>query len=252
MPTARKILFSNIGYAKGIDGSLWQHVAMSGRHLYCPVPVQQQVLNQLRAIIQDTQPDLCCFVEVDSGSFHSAGLNHIEALMDETYHFHDIAAKYGEENGLHNMWFHRGKSNGFIARDRFPFERLYFKNGTKRLIYKIGMAEDVMLYFAHFSLNRQTRIRQFEEIKALVGASGDVIILADFNIMAGFGELKPLIESGHLRLMNNETEHTFTFHKRKRVLDLCLCSASLAGRVSLRVIPQPFSDHAALLVELQN
>ncbi len=252
MPTAQKILFSNIGYAKGIDGSLWQHIAMSGRHLYCPVPVQQQVLNQLRAIIDDKQPDLCCFVEVDSGSFHSAGLNQINALMDDTYHFHDISAKYGEDTALRNFWFHQGKSNGFIARQEFPFERLYFKNGTKRLIYKIGVADGVTLYFAHFSLNRQTRIRQFDEVKALVGASGDVIILADFNIMAGFGELKPLIEDGNLRLLNDEKETTFTFHKRKRTLDLCLCSAGLAERVALKIIPQPFSDHAALLVELQN
>lgn len=252
MYAARKILFSNIGYAKGIDGSLWQHVVMSGRHFYCPVPVQQQVLNQMRAIIDDTQPDICCFVEVDSGSFHSAGLNHIEALKDEAYRFHDISAKYGEDNALRNFWFHRGKSNGFIARAEFPFERLYFKNGTKRLVYKIGLADGITLYFAHFSLNRQTRLHQFNEIKALVGVPGEVIILADFNIMAGFSELKPLIDDGNLRLLNDEAEPTFRFHTRQRTLDLCLCSASLADRLSLRVIPQPFSDHAALLVELQN
>ena len=55
-----KIFFSNIGYAKGIDGSLRQHISMAGRHFYCSLPVQEQVLAQVKALIDAEQPDLCC------------------------------------------------------------------------------------------------------------------------------------------------------------------------------------------------
>ena len=76
----QKILFSNIGYAKGIDGTLWQHLSRAGRYLYCRVPTQTLVLGQLKAIIDLEQPDLCCFVEIDSGSLHSAYVNQLKLL----------------------------------------------------------------------------------------------------------------------------------------------------------------------------
>lgn len=248
----KKIFFSNIGYARGIDGSLWQHIAGAHRHLYCSIPAQQQVLMQLKSIITQENPDICCLVEIDRGSIHSGRFNQIEYLMDDDYRHHDIADKYGDNSLLGEMPLFQGKCNAFLSRENVAFQRLYFKHGSKRLIYSIELPDNIQLFFAHFSLQRAVRAKQFDELRNIVKThGGETIILADFNIMNGFSELDALRQGTDLQIVNTDSDYTFTFHNMRKVLDLCLCSESLMDRLNLRIIPQPFSDHAALLVELQ-
>ncbi|PZP57276.1 MAG: hypothetical protein DI586_00940 [Micavibrio aeruginosavorus] len=247
-----KILFSNLGYARGIDGSLWHHVSRAGRHLYCTVPPQQLALSQLKEVMNAEQPDLCCFVEIDKGAFHSSYLNQMEALRDESYRFSDITNKYGEDHFLSRLPFHKSKCNGFLAKHDLPFEKLYFKSGRKRLIYRMMLPEGIMVYFAHFSLQSHVRIEQFNEIGHIIRNDGrPSILLADFNIFQGFSEIAELLNNANLKLMNRDGEHTFRFHRRQHILDLCLATDTIAPRIDLRIIPQPYSDHAALFLEIR-
>lgn len=245
-----KIFFGNIGYAKGIDGTLWQHICRMHRHLYSGITPQQQVLGQLKAILAAEKPDLCCFVEVDRGSFHSAYYNQLSSLLDDDFVHHDIADKYGENNPLGKLPMFQGKSNAFIAKEKLDFQRLYFKRGSKRLIYRIMLPGNIALYFGHFSLQEKVRALQLAELRGFIEShDGEAIILADFNIMQGFKELRPLLDRTNLMVLNDEAAHTFRLHKRQWTLDLCICSETLAERLKLMIIPQPYSDHAALLVE---
>lgn len=245
-----KVLFSNLGYARGIDGTLRQHVGRFHRHFYTGVAQQRETLSQFKNIIRQEKPDLCCLVEIDSGSWNTGRFSQIGHLLDEEYAVHDIAGKYGEDSLLAQMPFFKGKCNAFLSKTALPHEKLYFKNGSKRLIYNIALRENVRLFFAHFSLQAKVRAKQFDEVRHLINAcGGEAIILADFNIMQGFSELQPLLQSTSLRVLNDERHPTFVMGSRQWALDLCLCSESLASRLKLRVIPQPFSDHAALLVE---
>jgi endonuclease/exonuclease/phosphatase family metal-dependent hydrolase len=249
----QKILFSNIGYAKGIDGTLWQHISRMGRHIYMGESTQALILSQLKSIIITEQPDVCCFVEIEKGSFHSAYVNQLNHLIDDDYKFFDIANKYGEDNWRRHMPLSRGRSSAFLCKQELVFDRLYFKNGTKRLLYRLVLPGNIHVFFAHFSLDARVRVQQFEEVRQMIDqAGGDAILLADFNIMQGFSELDPLVQNSNLRVLSKETDHTFTFHHRKLALDLCICSEPLLQRLSVRVIPQPFSDHQALLVELKD
>lgn len=244
------ILFSNLGYAKGIDGTLWQHVAYFHRHFYCRVPLQVEVLSQVKSIIDTTHPDLCCFVEIDQGSIYSGKLDQIRNLVDDVYSFYDVADKYGPTSKLGRLPLHTGKSNGFLAKTPLVFERIYFSHGSKRLVYKIVL-ENYDVYFAHFSLQKPVRALQFSELNGIIKtASRPVIIMADFNIFSGFGELNTLRQGTDLVILNKEDEPTFTFHTRRLALDLCLCSQVLADDVHLQILPQPFSDHAALLLKI--
>lgn len=246
-----KILFSNVGYAKGISGSLYDHVRYFHRHFYAGPAIQRQVLAQLKQIIDTETPDLCCFVEMDSGSFQSGGLNQIQELVDEDYSYHDISGKYGENSLMEKLPMHGGNSNGFLSRSEIPFKKLYFKYGTKRLIYRLELDDGAVLYFAHFSLKKKIRVRQFREVQDLLAKEdGEVILMADFNILNGFSELKPLLVNTGLKLLNKEGEHTFTFHRRSETLDLCLSTRNISDCLDLKIIPQPFSDHAALLLEI--
>lgn len=247
-----KILMSNLGYARGINGLLAHHMRYAHRHVFCSRLAQRQVLDQLAAIMRVEEPDICCFVEIDKGSFDTASFNQLEHLLTEEYPYYDVENKYGQGSILRNIAFTRGKSNAFISRRELDYEKIYFTDGTKRLIYKIKVEENVTLFFAHFSLKKLVRQRQLLQTRALMhDTPGEVIFMGDFNVLTGLDELKPLRDEG-LVLLNSPDSPTFTFHKRQLVLDLCLCTPELAARMSLRVIPQPYSDHAAIFAELHH
>lgn len=246
-----RIFFGNIGYARGIDGSLGHHLRHAGRNIYCSIPTQQRVLMQLKTLIDSESPDLCCFVEIDQGSPHSGRFNQLNYLIDGEYTHYDIAEKYGENNWLGKFPFHEGKSSAFIARHHMSFERMYFKNGTKRLIHRITLPTGVILLFCHLSLSRVVRARQFEELRAIVAQyEAPVMIMGDLNIMHGYGELATLLDGTDLQVLNDEDVPTFKLHTRALSLDLCICSKSIVPRCDLRIVPMPFSDHDALVVDI--
>lgn len=240
----------NLGYLRGINGSLAHHIAFAHRHFYCSAGAQAKAIGQLKAIIEREDPDVCCFVEIDQGSGHSAHLNQLEQVLNEHYRYFDIDNKYGAGSMLRTFSLTRGKSNGFMSRREISFERMAFSHGTKRLIYKLQLADGVTLFFAHFSLKRKVRAVQLQQIRQMIrDTPGEVIFLGDFNILDGFSELGALLQDD-LVLMNRDDAPTFRFHRTHKVLDVCLCTPGIAGKVALTVIPQPYSDHAALLLDV--
>jgi endonuclease/exonuclease/phosphatase family metal-dependent hydrolase len=246
------ILMSNLGYLRGINGSLPHHVRYAYRHVYCSREVQEAGLKQVIKIIEQENPDICCFVEINKGSATLANFNQLEALASEQYPFFDIENKYGPLSRLRSLPLTRGKSNGFLAKRKLPYEKIFFTHGTKRLVYKIAVAPRVTLFFAHFSLKKEKRTHQLLQVRQLVKETpGDIIVLGDFNIHNGFSELEPLLRENHLVLLNQESVPTFRFHKLRLPLDLCLCSPGIAKRAELKIIPQPYSDHEALVLTLK-
>lgn len=247
----RTILFANLGYARGLDGSLGHHIRHVGRNLYCPPRVQHRVFAQLADLIAAADPDLCCLVEIDAGSIHSGRLDQLPAIAGTAYGFHDSAGKYGPDRLIGRLPFHHGKSNGFMAKTGIPFQRLSLSHGSKRLLYRIQIDPDRALYFAHFSLRRQTRQRQFADIaERIVAEPGETLLLGDFNIFNGTDELRDLTDRTGMVLLNDPVHPTFRLGRKQHLLDLALCTPGLAGGAKLTVIPQPYSDHAALLITL--
>jgi len=245
------ILMSNLGYLRGIDGRLIQHLLYAHRHFYCSVDIQKRSLQQLIALMEEEDPDLCCFVEIDKGSSTSANFNQIEMLISDKYPFFDIENKYAHDSKLRQLPRSKGKSNAFVAKHNYVFEKMSFEYGTKRLIYRIELRAGLTLFFAHFSLKRQVRAQQLLQLRRMLAETqGEHILLGDFNILTGLGELQPLLRDSEHVLLNKEDVPTFTFHRFVRLLDLCICSKTLASRIELKVIPQPYSDHAALLLKL--
>ncbi len=247
-----KILMSNLGYARGIGGGLAEHVLKAHRHFYCSEAVQRKSLLQLGELIVEEDPDICCFAEIDKGSFPSAGFNQLEALLTEKYIFFDIENKYAPGSRLRSFFMTNGKCNAFLAKHPFPHHKLYFRSGVKRLVYKIKIDEHLTLFFAHFSLSRRLRRAQLVEARKLLDeAQGESVFLGDFNILDGLRELDPLLKNSPYILLNRD-EPTFRFHKRHLTLDLCICSRELERRAQLRVVPQPYSDHAALVLDIRS
>lgn len=245
------ILMSNLGYLRGINGCLAHHFRYAHRHIYCPRDVQESCLKQVVRIIEQENPDICCFVEIDKGSARLSNFNQLEALASEQYPFFDIENKYGPLSRLRSLPLTRGKSNGFLAKRKMPYEKIFFTHGTKRLIYKISLEPEVTLFFAHFSLKKAVRMRQLLQVRELLKATpGEVVFLGDFNIHGGFKELAPLLHENNLLLLNREDAPTFRFHRFLLPLDLCICSHGIAPRLHLKIVPQPYSDHEALVLTL--
>jgi endonuclease/exonuclease/phosphatase family metal-dependent hydrolase len=252
MSAPQRILLSNLGYARGFSGALAGHAGFLHRHVWCSPRVQRRVLSHFRSLMQRAKPDLCCLLEIDTGSFTSAGVNQLAELESPDYPFSDAENKYLETSPLRKIAFTRGKSNGLIARREYPFRKLYFGCGTKRLIYQVELPGGVTLFFTHFSLTQDIRARQLMEMAELVArADGEVMLLGDFNVLQGLHELSPLLAHTGMKLMNDANIPTFIFHRRHLTLDLCLCSPSLAARTQVEVVPQSYSDHAALLIEIR-
>lgn len=247
-----RILLSNVGYARGINGTLAAHLLHAHRHVWCPPGVQCDVMGALKGIIRHTNPDLCCLLEVDTGSANSAGINQLTYLQDADYPFIHAENKYQVGSRRQRAYFSRGKSHALMGKRAFPYTLHYFSHGTKRLIYRVDLDERTHLLFTHFSLYAKVRQRQFAEIATLAERTdGEVMVLGDFNVLTGLHEITPLLNSSNLVLMNDESIPTFLFHRRNLTLDLCLCSPGLAQRTQVHIIPQPFSDHEALLAEVQ-
>ncbi|MBY0355297.1 MAG: endonuclease/exonuclease/phosphatase family protein [Rickettsiales bacterium] len=244
-----RILFSNLGYARQIDGSLRQHVQGITRHFSCPTDVQQVALQALRVLLHVHQVDIACLAEIDAGSSNNHHFNQLHYLRDATYRFSDVSNKYGNESALRNVALSRGKSNGWLSRFPLQFERRYLSSGTKRLVYFMYPPDSPPIVFGHFSLRAATRQAQFKEIAQWIRQLGrDVILLGDFNNYRGEAELAPLLDGGHLRLLGGGL-HTFNFSGYQATVDLCLASDAIASQLHVQVIPQHFSDHHALLVE---
>ena len=247
------ILLSNLGYLRGINGSLPHHLRYAYRHVYCSLAVQEAGLKQVLKLIENERPDVCCFVEIDKGSADLRNFNQLEALVSKQYPFYDIENKYGHLSRLRNLPFTRGKSNGFLAHREMNFEKIFFTHGTKRLIYKINIEPNLTLFFAHYSLNKKTRIRQLIQTREIIEQTpGEIILLGDFNIHSGFKELEPLLDGSDLVLLNQPDIPTFRFHKTLLPLDLCICSKRISAKAHLKVIHQPYSDHEALVLTIKS
>jgi endonuclease/exonuclease/phosphatase family metal-dependent hydrolase len=247
-----RILVSNLGYARGLDGSVIAHFRHIQRHFRTPMAFQKTALDAYKKIVEETNPDICCMIEIDTGSSTSCGFDQFEYLAHADYPLRDVVCKYAVNSKLASFRLTRGKSNGFMASRPYNFTRHYLSRGSKRLLYRIELEEQLVLYFTHLSLKAETRIQQMKELRALADKEeGDVLIAGDFNILAGLSELKIFTGDGRYTLLNDSAHGTFTLFGKHYLLDICLATSHTVARTSIQVIDQPFSDHDALLITVE-
>lgn len=244
-----KVLLLNTGYCVGLNGSPKQYLRYFHRYFFCPRRIQQRVLASIDTLIAEIKPDLCCFMELHRESKLLRRFNQLHRLINETYRYFHIANKYCETRILGRLPFFRRKSNGFLAKHPLPYRTHFFSRGGKRLIYEIILENSIHLFMAHFSLHREIRRKQFEEMAELVKSKKRVIVCGDFNIFRGFHELKPLLEAGNLKIVNQKNHATFPSCNPKKHLDLFLCSPDVPV-TDVRVLKNVhISDHLPVVLE---
>ncbi|HLD08173.1 MAG TPA: endonuclease/exonuclease/phosphatase family protein [Candidatus Peribacterales bacterium] len=237
-----RILFYNVGYCTGMQGSCRDYMLHFLRYLYTPKKVFNRVLVLINALVNEVQPDLCCFVEVRRMP------RFLQPLLQ--YPVHIFRNKYGRRSLLSHIPYFRGNLGGFFARQKFPFHAHYLQHGAKKLVYEICISEELSLIVAHLSLRKKTRKQQLMELTRIIQSRKHVILCGDFNIFGGADELTGIIESCRLRMVNTLSDLTFPAMHPKRALDLFLCSTDLPI-AHLEVLPVLASDHRPILLTLQ-
>ncbi|MDY8108402.1 endonuclease/exonuclease/phosphatase family protein [Fulvimarina sp. 2208YS6-2-32] len=249
-----RIVYANLGYLRGIDGSFRQHVGRFWRHVYTPIKAQTTSISQLTAVVEELSPDLCCLVELDRGSITNRFFDQLPTIGGKLFPVSVAHGKYGTERILSPLHFSYGKSNAFLAKAPVEAADRYLTDGKKKLVYDIrmtGPTTNLRILVVHLSLVVTERARQIEELAGWVAEEdASTIVVGDFNVFRGERELKPLLASGHLFHANRGMEPTFRFGPWRAALDTCLISEDLRSSACVTIVDQPYSDHQMLVMDV--
>jgi len=233
-----KILSLNIGYFSGLNGSWADYIFKSWRYFFPSKKIVERSIKNLKKIITEEKPDIVCLME--------ARKSHMRHLLDGEYKFFDLETKYSPNGIAKRLPIFRDHCDCFISKGKVDFQKISFKNGTKKLVYGINIPGGTKLLFAHFALGKRTRAVQFDEIKDLIKKDGETIVGGDFNIFYGLQEVDNLIEKTGMKIMQKEP--TFPAYNPKKALDLFLVSKNIFARS--RVIKSDISDHLPVILEI--
>jgi hypothetical protein len=213
------------------------------RYLYTPRRIIRKVRQAIYALLEREKPDVCCFVEIHR---KTGCVPH-----PHVYTCSDVENKYGQKSVLRRIPFFRDNCNGFYAKDSLDFQKMYFRHGTKKLIYEIKLREDLSLLLVHFSLDRRVRRKQCLELKHIIKARKHVVLCGDFNVFKGRSELESLAEACNLRIVNAPGEATFPAIRPTKALDLFLCPKDMPF-AEVKVLKKIHaSDHLPVLLEME-
>lgn len=244
-----KILFWNLGYARGIDGSLQQYAKYFYRIFAHSRLSQQMTLTSIGKTIQEINPDIFLGAEVSTGSLKNGFFNHHCHLGDFLgYDTRHAQSKY-DSKILAQLPFHKGNTNTVLSLEPVLIEAIHLQTGLKTLVYKIN-TEKYTILFVHLNLRSRQRRKQLEELAEIIKhITGPVILCGDMNIFGGVIELEPLINATGMRLAH-ETMYTFPSHKPKMALDVCLVRGMSDASIQVTTRQSSMSDHVPVIVEI--
>ncbi len=204
-----RIVYANLGYSRDIDGSFGHHVRRAHHHVFTTRRVQLRSLGLVRQKLAELKPDLSCFAEIDKGSLNNGFFDQIDALAEAHHTTVRIDNKYGAHRRFRRLSVSRGKSNAFLASRPLTYVARYLSSGKKRLVYDIEIS-GVRILMAHLSLRYHVRCLQMAELARWVAErEGPTVVIGDFNLFRGPGELGPLLADGRLVHANAQSGPTF-------------------------------------------
>ena len=243
-------MFLNAGYFRGMSGSLSHYALFGYRFLFSSRKSQVLEMSKLKTLLVSENPDICCIAEVDLGSLDNGNVNQIKHLSSTQYKYFNAENKYALDSRLKSNHFFRGKSNGFLSKEDLSFRKVYFENGTKRLV-RIITYKDINIFLVHLSLLKRVRARQLEQLKEFVHGLDKVVVCGDFNMFHGLPEVEELLKDARLVLVNHPDHKTYPSSRPQHAIDLFMCSKNIAPFANVRVLGEhKFSDHLPVVFEL--
>lgn len=242
-----KIIFWNIGYVPGLNGSLYHYAVKGHRLVWTPLKVQTKLLQGIANHIKTENPDLFLYSEISTGTYRNKGLHQHEYLVGEVggVKSHSATGKYRHAL-FYSLPLHGGNANGFLSPHECDAQTIHLKAGSKTLVYVV-VVNGVTVVMVHLSLQKKIRAIQLMELAEIISImKGPLVICGDMNIFGGTDELLPFIQKSGLQLPSY-VPLTHPAHRPRRSLDIFL-SRGLEG-VSVRVIESTISDHLPIVLE---
>ena len=243
-----KIIFWNIGYVPGLNGSLFQYATRGHRLVWSPITIQKKLLEGIASYVKQEAPDLFLYSEVSLGARRNQYFHQHDYLVSQIDGVvsHGARPKY-RHSLFHSLPLHAGNANGFLSPHDCETSTVHLQNGSKTLIYMVKI-KGVTVVMVHLSLQKRTRAKQLKELAEIISIiSGPLVLCGDMNIFGGVEELRELIKKTGLELPP-DLPLTFPAHKPKRTLDVFL-TREIKEKVRVCTIESTISDHLPIVLE---
>lgn len=243
-----KIIFWNIGYVPGLDGSMLGYLKSGHRIFKTSTSIQKKLLDGIVEKVKFEDPDIFLYAEVSTGATRNEYLHQHDYLVEAMGNVisHGVEGKYLRPS-ISKLPLHGGNSNGFLSKHQCKGQTVHFTKGAKSLVYIVEV-QGVTVIMVHLSLQAKTRMSQLEEAAELVSAiKGPVVICGDMNIFSGLKELATFIEKTGMELPK-DLPLTYPAHKPKKSLDVFL-TRGISSDIKVSTIQTTISDHLPIMLE---
>jgi len=240
-----KILFYNIAYSTGMNGTLKSYFGVTWRFLW----LSKKVFNKIVTLFKKETPDIICLAEVDGGSFRNQFKSQAKAFSIALDYPHIYSKnKYHPRSIWHWMTLIGSQHDAILSKHSGHFKSHYFSRGIQRHVSEFQV-KGMSIFVVHLAvLRKKMRARQLRELANIVKkCKNPYIVCGDFNVHNGHHELDEFIQKTNTTLV--KTPHTFPSHKPNRTIDLFLVDATLEVKGS-GIISVNHSDHLPVWIEL--
>jgi len=245
-----RLLFWNLGYAREIDGSLFEYLK-NGRQIFShSVDEQQAFIQSIVDEVKKIEPDIFLYSEISKGSLRNKKFNQHTYLTSMLQCETKSAASKYKSRLLKASPFHKGNMNGTCVFSEAIIENKHLKHGSKTLVQKVTYNEWV-IFCVHLSLRAGARAKQLEELAQWVNnldANKNIILCGDFNTLGGEKELEHLCSATGLG-MSSRAGDTFPAHNPTQRFDYFLYKSLDGLKPRIKTINIALSDHRPILCE---
>ena len=179
-----KVLHINTAYGSLTTGSAKDPILWY-RYLFRTKKLQNKFIKEIQNIIKKENPDVIFFTEIKQDD------PLIKALAP-SYPYFKIESKYRPNHINREIPIAKNNSNGFFSKIQ-PKRVIarHMKTGQKTLVLEVEF-EYEKFFLVHFSLSKQARLKNQEEICQMLDEkeSKNIIILGDFNSFQGHSEFQ--------------------------------------------------------------
>ncbi len=240
-----KIIFYNIAFGTGLNGSWKQYMNNIWRFLWTPLDTIKNIAEALKK----EKADIICLAEVDNGSFRNRFRCQAKAMAAWLkFRFFRTQNKYIPWSIWKFMAVVRNQHDAVLSHQAGEVKTHYLTSGMQRTVLEF-IVQGVSIFVVHLAvLSRKVRRNQMQEISEMVKkCPRPYLVCGDFNLHEGLQELKEFIKTTKMKLV--KTPKTFPTFKPNRTIDLFLSSPGLKIKAA-GVINMPFSDHLPIWITL--
>jgi len=193
-----KIMFYNIAYGSGMNGSLKRYLFYGILHFFwLPVNAVQRLIK----FLEKERVDVICLAEVDGGSFRNRFRNqaqHIaKQLLIPFFHSH---TKYHHRSIWSSIAMIREQHDAILSRKKGRLVRHQLQSGMQKLVQEY-IVEGVSIFTVHLAvISRRIRQRQLSELAEIIKkCPRPHLVCGDFNVNHSLEDLKRFIRQTKLR-----------------------------------------------------